>query len=122
MLSKPKDPSLKYHLVVEWPPSCRNRNVRTLKSRPDLVHRMNEHTKKIISMAEQYPGSVKLESEYNHLGIRVWFELGEDCYDFLMKQKQNNLKILPQLYILSGLNSVLNKFNLKIDEEGITVY
>jgi hypothetical protein len=73
-------------------------------------------------MAEQYPGSVKLESEYNYLGIRVWFESGEDCYDFLMKQKQNNLKILPQLYILSGLNSVLNKFNLKIDEEGITVY
>jgi len=83
---------------------------------------MNEHTKKIISIAEQYSGSVKLESEYNYLGIRVWFESGEECYDFLIKHQQNNLKIVPELYILSGLNSVLNKFHLKINEEGITVY
>ena len=117
-----KDPALKYHIVVEWPASCRNRSTATLKGRPDLVHRMNEHTKKIIALAESYANPVRIESEYNFLGIRMWFELGEDCYDFLMKQKQNNLKIVPQLYILSGLNSVLNKFNLKIDEEGITVY
>ena len=44
-----KDPALKYHIVVEWPASCRNRNTATLKGRPDLVHRMNEHTKKIIT-------------------------------------------------------------------------
>ena len=122
MLSPPKDPSLKYHLVVEWPPSCRNRNVRTLKNRPDLVYRMNTHTEKLITLAESYQNPVKIESEYNYMGIRMWFANGTDCYDFIMNQEKNSIKILPELWVLSALNSVLNKFQFSVDETGVTVY
>lgn len=122
MLSLPKDTSLKYHLIVEWPPSCRNRNVRTLKNRPDLVYRMNKHTEKIIKLAESYKNSVKIESQYNYTGIRMWFANGTDCYDFIMNQQKNSIKVLPELYVLSGLNNILNKFKFAVDETGITVY
>ena len=105
-----KDPALKYHIVVEWPASCRNRNTATLKSRPDLVHRMNEHTKKIISLAESYANPVRIESEYNFLGIRMWFASGKDCYDFIVNQKQNNLTIHPYVYVVSSIDNFLNKF------------
>ena len=122
MLSRPRDLTLKYHLIVEWPPSCRNRNVKTLKTRPDLVYRMNSHTEKLIKLAESYEHSVKIESGYNYLGIRMWFENGTDCYDFIMNQTKNSIKILPDLYVLSGLNNVLNKFKFSVDESGITIY
>ena len=78
MLSKPKNTDLKYHIVVEWPPSCRNRNVKTLRNRPDLVYRLNEHTKKCMELAKTY-SNVKIESEYNFVGIRMWFRSGKMC-------------------------------------------
>jgi len=118
-MSRNKD--LKYHIVVEWPASCRNRNVKTLKSRPDLVHRMNEHTKKIIELAKLYPNPVKIESEYNYLGIRMWFRTGKDCYDFILRQKDNNLNIHPFVYVLSGIDNFLNKFEFTIREDEIEI-
>ena len=106
--------TLKYHIVVEWPASCRNRNVNTLKQRPDLVHRMNEHTKKIIKLAESYPNPIKIESEYNFLGIRIWFTSGRDCYDFILKQKDNGIIIHPYVYVVSGIDNFLNKFEFVV--------
>jgi len=122
MLSKPRDPSLKYHVVAEWPASCRNRDARVLKSRPDLVHRMNEFTERLMTLAKHYEGSVKLESEYNFKGIRMWFQRGDDIYDFLMKQSQNDIRVIPELYVVNGLNSRLDKFLFDVDDSGITVY
>jgi hypothetical protein len=92
MLSKPKNTDLKYHIVVEWPPSCRNRNVKTLRNRPDLVYRLNEHTKKCMELAKTY-SNVKIESEYNFVGIRMWFRSGKDVYDFILNQNKNEIKV-----------------------------
>ena len=122
MLSKPRDPALKYHVVAEWPSSCRNRDARVLKSRPDLVHRMNEFTERLMALAKHDEGSVKLESEYNFKGIRMWFERGEDIYDFLMKQSQNDIKVIPELHVINGLNNRLDKFLFDVDDSGVTVY
>lgn len=83
---------------------------------------MNSHTEKLIKLAESYEHSVKIESGYNYLGIRMWFENGTDCYDFIMNQTKNSIKILPDLYVLSGLNNILNKFKFSVDESGITIY
>ena len=83
---------------------------------------MNTHTEKLIKLAESYKNPVKIESEYNYMGIRMWFANGEDCYDFIMNQEKNSIKILPELWVLSALNSVLNKFQFSVDETGVTVY
>ena len=122
MLSKPRDPALKYHVVAEWPASCRNRSARVLKSRPDLVHRMNEYTSNIMSLANAYEGPVKLEAGYDFKGIRMWFQSGSDLYHFLMNQTQNDVRIIPELYVVNGLNNRLDKFFFEVDESGITVY
>lgn len=116
-----KDPALKYHIVVEWPASCRNRNTATLKGRPDLVHRMNEHTKKIIALAESYANPVRIESEYNFLGIRMWFASGKDCYDFIIRQKENAMSIHPYVYVVSGIDNFLNKFQFVLKNDEIEI-
>lgn len=116
-----KDPALKYHIVVEWPASCRNRSTATLKSRPDLVHRMNEHTKKIIALAESYANPVRIESEYNFLGIRMWFASGKDCYDFIIRQKENDMSIHPYVYVVSGIDNFLNKFRFVLKNGEIEI-
>ena len=121
MLSKPKNTDLKYHIVVEWPPSCRNRNVKTLRHRPDLVYRLNEHTKKCMELAKTY-SNVKIESEYNFVGIRMWFRSGKDVYDFILNQDKNNIKIVPELYVVNGLNYRLDKFLFQVDGSNIIVY
>lgn len=121
MLSKPRNNDLKYHIVVEWPPSCRNRDIKTLRSRPDLVHRMNEHTKKCIELANTY-GNVKIESEYNFIGIRMWFQSGKDVYNFIVNQNKNDIKVIPELFVVNGLNNRLDKFLFQIDGSDIIVY
>ena len=83
---------------------------------------MNTHTEKLITLAESYQNPVRIESEYNFMGIRMWFANGADCYNFIMNQEKNSIKILPDLWVLSGLNSVLNKFQFSVDETGVTVY
>ena len=83
---------------------------------------MNTHTEKLIRLAESYQNPVRIESEYNYMGIRMWFADGTDCYDFIMNQEKNSIKILPELWVLSALNSVLNKFQFSVDETGVTVY
>jgi len=122
MLSNPKDLTLKYHVVAEWPSSCRNRDARVLKSRPDLVHRMNELTERLMTLSRSYEGSVKLESGYNFKGIRMWFERGEDIYHFLINQRQNDVHVIPELYVVNGLNNRLDKFLFDVDDSGVTVY
>jgi hypothetical protein len=121
MLSKPKNTDLKYHIVVEWPPSCRNRNVKTLRNRPDLVYRLNEHTKKCMELAKTY-SNVKIESEYNFVGIRMWFRSGKDVYDFILNQNKNEIKVIPELYVVNGLNNRLDKFLFQVDGSNIIVY
>ena len=78
---------LKYHVVVEWLPTCRNRSPRTLQHRPDLVHKMNEYVKKIISICENYKTPIQVDQGYNMLGIRTWWQEGSDLYHFLMTQE-----------------------------------
>ena len=121
MLSKPKNTDLKYHIVVEWPPSCRNRNVKTLRNRPDLVYRLNEHTKKCMELAKTY-SNVKIESEYNFVGIRMWFRSGKDVYDFILNQNKNEIKVIPELYVVNVLNNRLDKFFFNVEGSEIIVY
>ena len=113
---------LKYHVVVEWPPTCRNRSPRTLQHRPDLVHKMNEYVKKIISICESYKNPIQVDQSYNMLGIRTWWLEGADLYHFLMTQEQNKLNVIPEIGVLNQLTGKLVMFKFSVDKNGITLY
>ena len=113
---------LKYHVVVEWPPTCRNRSPKTLQHRPDLVHKMNEYVKKIISICENYKTPIQVDQSYNMLGIRTWWQEGSDLYHFLMTQEQNKLNVIPEIGVLNQLTGKLVMFKFSVDKNGITLY
>jgi hypothetical protein len=113
---------LKYHVVVEWPPTCRNRSPKTLQHRPDLVHKMNEYVKKIISICESYKTPIQVDQSYNMLGIRTWWQEGSDLYHFLMTQEQNKLNVIPEIGVLNQLTGKLVMFKFSVDKNGITLY
>lgn len=113
---------LKYHVVVEWPPTCRNRSPKTLQHRPDLVHKMNEYVKKIISICESYKTPIQVDQSYNMLGVRTWWQEGSDLYHFLMTQEQNKLNVIPEIGVLNQLTGKLVMFKFSADKNGITLY
>jgi hypothetical protein len=113
---------LKYHVVVEWPPTCRNRSPKTLQHRPDLVHKMNEYVKKIISICESYKTPIQVDQSYNMLGVRTWWQEGSDLYHFLMTQEQNKLNVIPEIGVLNQLTGKLVMFKFSVDKNGITLY
>lgn len=113
---------LKYHVVVEWPPTCRNRSPKTLQHRPDLVHKMNEYVKKIISICESYKTPIQVDQSYNMLGVRTWWQEGADLYHFLMTQEQNKLNVIPEIGVLNQLTGKLVMFKFSADKNGITLY
>jgi hypothetical protein len=113
---------LKYHVVVEWPPTCRNRSPKTLQHRPDLVHKMNEYVKKIISICENYKTPIQVDQSYNMLGVRTWWQEGSDLYHFLMTQEQNKLNVIPEIGVLNQLTGKLVMFKFSVDKNGITLY
>ena len=113
---------LKYHVVVEWPPTCRNRSPKTLQHRPDLVHKMNEYVKKIISICESYKTPIQVDQSYNMLGVRTWWQEGSDLYHILMTQEQNKLNVIPEIGVLNQLTGKLVMFKFSVDKNGITLY
>lgn len=113
---------LKYHVVVEWPPTCRNRSPKTLQHRPDLVHKMNEYVKKIILICESYKTPIQVDQSYNMLGVRTWWQEGSDLYHFLMTQEQNKLNVIPEIGVLNQLTGKLVMFKFSADKNGITLY
>jgi hypothetical protein len=114
--------SLKYHIMIEWPPMCRNRSPQTLKSRPDLVYKINEHTKSIIDICKTYKNPIKIDQNYNMIGLKTWWEDGPDLYHFLMTQEQNKLKVIPELAVINQLTGQLIMFRFQSNKDGITVY
>ena len=114
--------SLKYHIMIEWPPMCRNRSPQTLKDRPDLVYKINEHTTRIIDICKTYKNPIKIDQNYNMTGLRTWWQDRPDLYHFLMTQEQNRLKVIPELAVVNQLTGRTMMFRLQSNKEGIFVY
>ena len=105
---------LKYHIMIEWPATCRNRSERTLKSRPDLVFKINEFTTRVIDICKKYKQPIQVDQNYNMLGIKTWWANGEELYHFLMTQDQNSLHVIPELGVVNGLSGSLMMFKFQV--------
>ena len=113
---------LKYHVMIAWPPMCRSRSIKTLKDRPDLVYKINEHTTRIIDICKTYKNPIKIDQTYHMLGLKTWWQDGPDLYHFLMMQEQNKLKVVPELAVVNQLTGRLMMFRFQSTKDGIVVY
>jgi hypothetical protein len=121
MLEKNKT-HLKYHTVVRWPGPCRNRSAETLTSRPDLVKDMNAFRIKIenvcrLILKKQY----KIDPNHQLTGVSLWFESGQDLYEFIIRQPEFEWEIVSEIGTVNYLTGEYKKYKLIYLPTGITI-
>ena len=112
---------LKYHIVIRWPATCRNRATYILQRRPDLVYKINEFTKQVVSLGKIYSSRIQIDKDYNIVGLNTWWDGGGDLYHFLMNLKKYDMEVLPKIKIFNYVDSRVLEFDLKIEKDSVIV-
>jgi len=112
----------KYSLKLMWPAMCRNRSIEILKERPDLVDQMNKFRQKVDNVLRLICRKHH-QVDANHMmsGIRLWFESGQDCYEFIIKQPEFDWEIMPELSVMNEITSQLQSFDIVYTPTGVTI-
>lgn len=112
----------KYSLKLLWPAPCRNRSVEILKERPDLVDQMNKFRVKIDNVLKIICRKhFQVDATYMMSGVRLWFESGQDCYDFIIRQPEFEWEVFPEVSVMNVITSQLQTFNIVYTPTGITI-
>jgi hypothetical protein len=112
----------KYSLKLMWPAMCRNRSVEILKDRPDLVDQMNKFRTKIDNVLKIIcRRHFQVDGTYMMSGVRLWFESGQDCYDFIIRQPEFEWEVQPELSVMNSVTSQLQTFDIVYTPTGVTI-
>ena len=112
----------KYSLKLMWPAMCRNRSIEVLKHRPDLVDQMEKFRIKIDNVLRIVCRKhFQVDATYMMSGIRLWFESGQDCYDFIIRQPEFDWEIHPELSVMNVITSQLQSFDIVYTPTGVTI-
>ena len=118
----PESKFYKYSLKLRWPSTCRNRSVEILKERSDLVEQMNRFREKVSNVLKIVcRKSSYVDNNHSMTGIRLWFESGQDVYDFIIRQPEFDWEVVPTLDILNIVTSQLQTFNIVYTPTGVVV-
>ncbi len=112
---------LKYHIVIRWPATCRNRSTYILQRRPDLVFKINEFTKQVIGLGKIYNCPLQIDSNYNIVGLNTWWGDGEQLYHFLLNLKKYDMEVLPKIKIFNFIDSRVIDFDMKIEKNTVVL-
>lgn len=112
---------LKYHIVIRWPATCRNRSTYILQRRPDLVYKIGEFTKQVVALGSIYKCPIQIDSNYNIVGLNTWWGSGEDLYHFLLNLKKYDMEVLPKIKLFNNIDSRVIDFDLKIEKNSVIV-
>ena len=54
-------------------------------------------------------------------GIRLWFESGQDVYDFIIRQPEFSWEIMPEIDVINIITGQLQKFDLVYGPTGVSI-
>jgi hypothetical protein len=112
----------KYSLKLMWPAMCRNRSVEILQDRPDLVDQMNKFRQKTDNVLKIICRKhSQVDATHMMSGIRLWFESGQDCYEFIIKQPEFDWEIVPEISVMNLITSQLQTFEIVYTPTGVTI-
>ena len=121
-MNENKAVTYKYSLKLMWPAMCRNRSVEILKDRPDLVDQMNKFRTKIDNVLKIIcRRHFQVDGIYMMSGVRLWFESGQDCYDFIIRQPEFEWEVQPELSVMNSVTSHLQTFDIVYTPTGVTI-
>ena len=112
----------KYSLKLRWPAICRNRSVETLQERPDLVDQMNRYREKVSNVLKIVcRNSAYIDDNHSMAGIRLWFESGQDIYDFIIRQPEFGWEIIQKLDVINIITVQMQGFDVVYTQTGVTI-
>tara|TARA_B100000902_G_scaffold215805_1_gene205226 strand:- start:637 stop:1002 length:366 start_codon:yes stop_codon:yes gene_type:complete len=112
----------KYSLKLRWPAVCRNRSIEVLKERPDLIEQMNMFRDKINNVLKIICRKKwQIDNNHSMSGIRLWFESGQDVYDFIIRQPEFGWEIMPEIDVINIITGQLQKFDLVYTPTGVSI-
>ena len=112
----------RYSVKLMWPAMCRNRSVEILKDRPDLVDQMNKFRIKTDNVLKIIcRKNFQVDGTYMMSGVRLWFESGQDCYDFIIRQPEFGWEIKSELSVMNTVTSQLQTFDIVYTPTGVTI-
>ena len=118
----PKNKFYKYSLKLRWPSVCRNRSIEILKERPDLAEQMNRFREKASNILKIVcRKSYRIDNNHSMAGIRLWFESGQDVYDFIIRQPEFNWEIIAELDIMNIITGQLQNFEVVYTSTGVVI-
>ena len=117
-----RETHLKYHIMLKWPATCRNRSMEILQDRPDLVQQMNHFRNKINNICRLImKKSYRIDNNHNMQGVGLWLESGQDLYDFIIRQPEFDWEIVPEISTVNRLTGELKKWEVVYTPSGITI-
>lgn len=118
----PTSISYKYSIKVRWPSVCRNRSVETLKERPDLIEEMNKFRQKTDNVLKIIcRKSFQIDGAHSMSGVRLWFESGQDVYDFIIRQPEFDWEIIPEISVINAVTSQVQNFDIVYTPTGVVI-
>ena len=112
----------KYSLKLMWPAMCRNRSVEVLQERPDLADQMNKFRQKTDNVLKIICRKhSQVDSTHMMSGIRLWFESGQDCYEFIIKQPEFGWEVVPEVSVMNILTDQLQTFEIVYTPTGVVL-
>jgi len=112
----------KYSLKLRWPAICRNRSIETLKERPDLVDQMNRFRQKIDNVLKIVcRTSSYIDDNHSMSGVRLWFESGQDVYDFIVRQPEFDWEIIQKLDVINIITGQMQSFDVVYTPTGVVI-
>ena len=101
---------------------CRNRSVEILKERPDLVEKMNRFREKVSTVLKIVcRKSSYIEDNHSMTGIRLWFESGQDVYEFIIRQPEFDWEVVPELAVLNIITGQMQNFEVVYTPTGVVI-
>lgn len=112
----------KYSLKLRWPATCRNRSVEILKERPDLIDTMNNFRSKIDNILKIVcRKSFQVDGAHSMTGVRLWFQSGQDAYEFIIRQPEFGWEIVPEISVINNITSQLQTYNIVYTPTGVVI-
>ena len=54
-------------------------------------------------------------------GVRIWFETGQDAYDFIIRQPEFDWEIVPEINVINILTRQIQTFGVVYTATGVVI-
>jgi hypothetical protein len=113
---------INYIVKVMWPGHCRNRSLKVLEERADIVETMNGHRKKIENFCEaSCTEAFNVSNEYDMKGFNIGFKSGQDVYNFILEQATIGYEVDREIGRFNIFSQKYIKHTIRYTPKGIVI-